>query len=155
MQATTMKYVRQLAIASVGFVVIVAINGTGIAGAGSKPKDVCIAAPTGGGGFNTFILKEVDTLVPGAVAALRGLYFATGQHRIAPLSGSAVMGSDGQIRIGFFVHSSAQATNDFTVSGVTDADYNGTVNFDNDGDFMANGTLAMQRVDCSTITIPQ
>jgi len=115
---------------------------------------VCIVVPTGGGGFNAFILKEVDTLVPGAVAALRGLYFATGQNLIAPLSGSAVMGSDGQIRIGFFVNSSAQSTNDFTVSGVTDANYNGTVNFDNDGDFKANGTLAMQRVDCSTITIP-
>jgi len=28
------------------------------------------------------------------------------------------------------------------------------VNYDNDGDFTPNGTLAMQRVDCSTIIIP-
>ena len=63
--------------------------------------------------------------------------------------------SDGQIRIGFFVYSTAQGgSNDFTVSGVLDATYNGTVNFDNDGDFKPNGTLTMQRVECSTITLP-
>jgi hypothetical protein len=153
MREITMKYARQIAIASVGFGLIAAINGTSVAAAG-KPKDVCLVAPTGGGGFNTFVLKEVDALVPGAVVALRGFYFSTGQQLIAPLHGSAVMGSDGQIRVGFFVHSSAQGTNDFTVSGVTDATYAGTVNFDNDGDYKTNGTLAMQRADCSTITIP-
>ena len=153
MRTVAMKYIKQAAIASLGFGVIVAINGTGMAGAG-KPKDVCIAAPTGGGGFNTFVMKEVDALVPGAVVALRGFYFATEQGLVAPLHGSAVMGSDGRIRIGLFVHSSAQSTNDFTVSGMTDANFAGTVSFDNDGDFKVNGTLEMQRVDCSTITIP-
>jgi hypothetical protein len=148
-----MKYVRQLTLASVGFGLIAAMNGIGIAGA-AKAKDVCLVAPTGGGGFNTFVMKEVDALVPGAVVALRGLYFATGPQLLAPLHGSAVMGADGQIRIGFFVHSSAQSTNDFTVSGITDASYAGSVNFDSDGDFKTNGTLAMQRIDCSTITIP-
>lgn len=153
MREITTKYVRHIAIACVGFGLIAAMNGTSVAAAG-KPKDVCLVAPTGGGGFNTFVLKEVDALAPGGVVALRGLYFATGPQLIAPLYGSAAMGSDGQIRVGFFVNSSAQGTNDFTVSGVTDATYTGTVNFDNDGDYKPNGTLAMQRVDCSTITIP-
>ena len=147
------KYVTQTAIATAGFCLIAGMNGVAVAAAG-KPKDVCIVAPTGGGGFNTFVLKEVDALASGGVVALRGFYFVTGQQRISPLHGSAAMASDGQIRIGFFVHSSAEGTNDFTVSGVTDATYTGTVNFDNDGDYKPNGTLAMQRVDCSTIVIP-
>jgi hypothetical protein len=150
-----MKRVTHLLTAIFGFGAIMAMSGAG-AGAASatKPKDVCIVAPTGGGGFNTFVLKEVEPLVSGAVVALRGLYFATGQHRISPLHGSAVMGTDGQIRIGFFVHSSAEGQNDFTLSGLVDAGYNGTVGFDNDGDFKPNGTLDMQRVDCATIVLP-
>ena len=97
---------------------------------------MCLAAPTGGGGFNEFILRNVDVLAAGGAISLRGIYTTTGSQRISPLDGSAIMGSDGQIRIGFFVHSTAQGgQNDFTVSGLLDAAYNGTVNFDNDGDF--------------------
>lgn len=153
MRKIAMKYARHVAIASAAVAFVAATNGVRVAAA-TKPKDVCIVAPTGGGTLNTFVLKEVDALVPGAVAALRGFYFETVQQQIGPLHGSAVMGSDGQIRIGFFVHSSAQGTNDFTVSGVVDPTYAGTVNFDNDGDYKTNGTLTMQRVDCSTIVIP-
>lgn len=153
MRKIAMKYARHVAIASAAFALVTATSGVHVAAA-TKPKDVCIVAPTGGGTFNTFVLKEVDALVPGAVVALRGFYFETVQKQIAALHGSAVMGSDGQVRIGFFVHSSAQGTNDFTISGVVDATYAGTVNFDNDGDYKTNGTLTMQRVDCSTIVIP-
>jgi len=147
-----MKFVKQLVPVLLGFGFMVAMNG-GAANA-AKPKDVCMVAPTGGGGFNEFVLREVDALFPGGAVALRGLYTTTGSQRVSPVHGSAVMGSDGRIRIGFFVHTTAESINDFTVAGVLDADYNGTVNFDNDGDFMPNGTLDMQRVDCSTITIP-
>jgi hypothetical protein len=153
MRKITLKYVKHIAIASAAFGLFAAVNGVRVAAA-TKPKDVCLAAPTGGGTFNMFVLKEVDALVPGAVAALRGFYFENAQLQLAALHGSAVMGSDGQIRVGFFVHSSAQGTNDFTVSGVVDVTYAGTVNFDNDGDYKTNGTLTMQRVDCSTIVVP-
>jgi hypothetical protein len=37
---------------------------------------------------------------------------------------------------------------------VTDAAFVGTLNYDNDGDFKPNGTLAMESVDCATISIP-
>jgi hypothetical protein len=148
-----MKFVTQLAPVVLGLGAVISMNGGAFAAA-PRTKDVCIAAPTGGGGFNTFVLKEVDALVPGAAVALRGFYFTTGLPRLAPLHGSAAMGSDGRIRIGFFVHSTAESINDFTVAGVVDAAYAGTVSYDNDGDFAVNGTLAMQRVDCSTIAIP-
>jgi len=150
-----MKFVKQLVPVLLGCGAMVAMNGG--AASAAKAKDVCIAAPTGGGGFNTFVLQSVDTLFPGAAVALHGFYFTTGVKKIGPLEGTAVMGSNGQIRIGFFVHSSAEGgaiANDFTISGMLDADYNGFVGFDNDGDFQNNGTLEMQRVDCSTIVTP-
>ncbi len=40
------------------------------------------------------------------------------------------------------------------MSGITDATFAGTVGFDNDGDYVNNGTLTMQRVDCATLVIP-
>jgi len=147
-----MKFVKQFVPVLIGLGVVIAMNG-GVARA-AKPKDVCIVAPTGGGGFNTFVMKGVELLVPGGAVALQGIYFTTGSQRLAPLHGTAAMGSDGRIRIGFFVHSTAESLNDFTVAGVTDANYAGTVSFDNDGDFKPNGTLDMQQVDCSTIVIP-
>jgi hypothetical protein len=147
-----MTFVKQLVPVLLGLGAVISMN-PGAAGA-TKAKDVCIAAPTGGGGFNTFVLKEVESLVPGAAVALRGLYFTTGSLRLAPLNGTAAMGSDGRIRLGFFVHSTAESINDFTVAGVVDATYAGTVSYDSDGDYAVNGTLAMQRVDCGTITIP-
>jgi len=142
-----MKFVKQLVPVLLGFGVMVAMSGG--AASAAKAKDVCI-----GDGINKFVLREVDPLFPGGAVALRGLYTATGTQRVSPVHGSAVMGSDRRVRIGFFVHTAAESTNDFTVAGVVDADYNGTVNFDNDGDFKPNGTLDMQRVDCSTIIIP-
>lgn len=148
-----MKFVKQLVPVLLGFGVLVSLNG-GVANA-AKQKDVCLAAPTGGGGFNTFVLTDVESLVPGGAVALHGFYFTTGVRKIGPLEGTAAMGSDGQIRIGFFVHSTAEGgQNDFTIAGLIDADYNGTVSFDNDGDFKPNATLDMQRVECSTIVRP-
>jgi hypothetical protein len=125
---------------------------TGSASA-AKTRDVCIASPTGGGSFNTFVLRDVPFLNPGGAMAVQGLFF-TGARRIAPVHGSAAMASDGTVRLGMFVHSTAESTNDFTVAGITDENFVGTLSFDNDGDFVPNGTLAMQAVECSTISIP-
>jgi len=53
-----------------------------------------------------------------------------------------------------FCFSSAQSLNDFTLSGVTDDRFAGTVNFDSDGDFRPDGTLALEFVSCDGIQIP-
>lgn len=123
-----------------------------------RSESVCLAAPTGGGSFNTFILQDVTPLAPGKVIPLRGMYF-NGTNRAIPLSGSAVMSSEGIVRIGAFVHSSATSTstfgsNDFTFAATTDATFAGTYYFDSDGDFVPNGTLAMAVADCRTIVLP-
>ena len=119
----------------------------------AKPRDVCIASPTGGGSFNTFVLRHVEPLPRGGAIPLQGLFF-TGARRVAPVHGSAVMAMDDTVRVGLFVHSTADSTNDFTVAGVTDTNFVGTLSFDNDGDFKPNGTLALHLMDCNAISIP-
>ena len=124
----------------------------------SETVSLCLAAPTGGGSFNTFIFQDVPPLAPAKVIPLHGMYFS-GARNPSPLSGSALMTSDGTVRIGMFVHSSATTSstfvaNDFTLSATTDATFAGTYQFDNDGDYRPNGTLAIEPVDCATIVIP-
>ena len=146
-----MRSLYRLLSVVLGLAVVVAAS----AGAASAPKtrDICIVNPTGGGSFNTFIFRKVDPLSPGGAIPLQGLFF-TGARKVAPFHGSAAMGSDGRIFLGLFVHSTAQSINDFTIAGVTDANFVGTLSFDNDGDFVPNGTLAMELEDCSAIAIP-
>ncbi len=134
-----------------GLALVLSLSG-GAAGA-TKARDVCIVNPTGGGSFNTFIFRDVEPLNPAGAISVQGLFF-TGARKIAPFHGSAAMASDGTVLLGLFVHSTAQSMNDFTISGVTDTDFVGNLTFDNDGDFVPNGTLAMQVADCSTIAIP-
>jgi hypothetical protein len=124
-------------------------------GAAAAPADRCIVnrGSPGGSILNFFIFKQVTALRPGGAIALRGIYF-TPARKPAPFHGSAMMGTDGRVRLGIFVHSSAESTNDFTLSGVTDANFVGIVKFDNDGDFVTNGTLPLEVVSCETITVP-
>lgn len=147
-----MRNVRQLLFLMVGLVAAAPVSA--VAAPQKAPKrDVCVVNPTGGGSFNTFIIRDVLPLSEGEAITLNGLFF-TGAMKVAPFHGSAVMAMDGTVRIGLFVHSTADSTNDFTVAGVTDTDFVGTWNFDNDGDFKTNGTLAMELRDCADITIP-
>ena len=143
-----MRYVRQLLLPMLGLMVAVPASAGAV-----RTKDVCVAAPTGGGSFNTFIFRDVAPLSPGRAIPLQGLFF-TGARKIEPVHGSAVMGSDGRVVLGAFVHSTAQSINDFTVAGVVDVNFVGTLNYDNDGDYVTNGTLAMEAKDCATIDVP-
>ena len=146
-----MKGLKQVLVYVVGLALVLSVT----AGATpSKPRDVCIAAPTGGGGFNMFMFRDVESLTPGGAISLKGFFFTTVVNKVAPFYGSAAMVSNGTVRLGLFVNSTAESLNDFTISGITDASFNGTVGFDNDGDFKPNGTLDFHVVDCSTVDIP-
>jgi hypothetical protein len=134
-----------------GLAVVASVN-TGAAPT-AKTRDVCLVNPTGGGSLNTFVFRDVEPLSRGRAISLQGLYFS-GARKVAPFHGSAAMASDGTVRLGIFVHSTAESTNDFTLSGVSDTNFVGTLSFDNDGDFIPNGTLAMELADCATIAIP-
>jgi len=124
------------------------------AGPAPKPKDVCIVnLGTSGSAINTFVFRDVKPLAAGGAISLEGLFF-TAARKVEPVHGSAAMATDGSVRIGLFVHSSAASTNDFTVSGVTGSDFSGTLNFDSNGDFVPDGTLVMTPTDCTVVTIP-
>jgi hypothetical protein len=146
-----MRNLKRLLSVVLGLAVVVSVNAG--AAPSARTRDVCIINPTGGGSLNTFIFRDVEPLSLGRAISLQGLFF-TGARKVAPFHGSAAMVSNGTVRLGLFVHSTAESTNDFTISGVTDTDFVGTLSFDNDGDFRPNGTLAMQLADCSAISIP-
>jgi hypothetical protein len=106
-----------------------------------------------GGSFATFVIQDVPKLGPGESVNVHGVVF-TGLLKLAPFHGAVAKSLGGPILVGLFVHSTAQSNNDFTVSGVLDENFAGTLKFDSDGDFTPNGILVVQEVDCATIVIP-
>lgn len=142
---------------SVGAVLALAIALPASLAAETK-KNVCVinrmdpGIPTSPA-LNTFIFQDVDTLSPGKVISLQGVYFSSAR-KPAPLHGSAMMASDGTVSLGVFVHSSARSTNDFTLSGVSDDRFAGTLNFDSDGDYRPDNTIVLEAVSCDGIQIP-
>jgi hypothetical protein len=144
-------FIQSLAIIAA---VVAATAPASLAGPAPKPKDVCIVnLGSSGSPLNTFVFRDVKPLVPGGAIPLQGLFF-TAARKVAPAHGSAAMASDGSVRIGLVVHSSADSTNDFTVSGITAADFSGTLKFDSDGDFKPEGTLVVEPASCAAVPIP-
>jgi len=64
-----MKRLNQLLLVVLGFDLVA--MGTGGAASASKLRDLCIAAPTGGGSFNTFVFRDVAPLSPGGAVSLQ------------------------------------------------------------------------------------
>jgi len=139
---------------------LIAIPSLAAAAQRRGPADLCLTTPPGDA-FNALLFQDVPAgLAPGRSIAVHGLYFTHALKGI-PFDGSAAMSTDGTIRIGLFVHASAGADststvfrNDFTLSGPTDASFAGTVSYDNDGDYLPNGTINLVAVDCGSLTIP-
>lgn len=126
-----------------------------LAAAAGARTDVCLVNREfpGSTPLNTLVLRDVAVPRLGGATQLQGLFFTQARH-VSPVHGSAVMAMDGSVRLGMFVHSSADASNDFTFSAVTDTTFAGTFKFDSDGDFVPNGSIGMEVVDCGTISIP-
>src|SRR5687767_8110187 len=120
--------------------------------AAAPTRDRCLVSPTGGGSFNTFVFLGMPALKPGTATPVQGVFF-TGARILAPFDGSIATSPDGSMLVGRFVHSTAQHSNDFTVAGLLNAQGSGSLKYDNDGDFLTNGTLEMQEVDCATLDI--
>ena len=129
------------------------------AAAPRRSEDLCLVNANDASVLNTFVFKGVPPLAPGQAIPLQGLYFSSAR-RVSAFDGSAVMASDGSVRLGIFVHSSATPSsagtflNDFTLSGITDASFAGLLNVDYDGDFVPNATLLVESADCGTVVVP-
>lgn len=126
---------------------------TASAAAGKKDRCLVNRNAPGGTPLNTFVFRAVEDLTPGDAIDVRGIFF-TVARKPAPFHGAAIMGTDGKVRLGIFVHSIAESTNDFTMAGVVDADFAGEVKFDSTGTFVPNGTLTLELVSCDTISVP-
>jgi len=121
--------------------------------AAAAGRDRCLVNPTGGGSFNTFVFLDMPSPRGGTSVAVQGVFF-TGARKLAPFDGSIATSPDGSMLVGLFVHSIALSLNDFTIAGVLDQQFTGSLNFDNDGDFKTNAALDVHEVDCQTIDIP-
>jgi hypothetical protein len=136
-----------------------------VAAAAPRPpqsQDFCIVRRSiyTGNALDTLVFQDVDTLRPGRTIELKGMYF-TPVRIPTPFHGSAVMTTDGTIRIGIYVHHSGRNqydgniyTSDKSFSGMTDATFAGTLNVDYNGDTLPDGVVTFLSEDCATITIP-
>lgn len=114
-------------------------------------KDACVSLFSGTGTLVFHKVKPVKKA--GKTTPLYGVYLQGGNKAAA--SGSATMGADGQVVFGVFVHSlSPSFGNCLTFSVVGAPDFSGTGQFDNDGDFVADGPVTWTPVDCKTVAIP-
>ena len=134
------------------FVMLLAILVAAPTGAAlaEKQRDVCIG-PVGSSNTN-YVFRDVKPLAPGEVISLHGVWFTgTTGRLLAPFHGSAVMTSNGTVRMGIFVHGVA------TVDGVTSADF--TISAHTDANFLSvwrSGGIPfdVELRDCDAITIP-
>lgn len=143
-----------------GFVVLALLLTTASA---SLAKDICVSATADAVPFGKFVFRKVKSLKPGSAVNLAGIWFdydnPTG---IVPVTGTAVMKSDGTVRLGVQVF-----------NGIHDATYNYSFNADTDGAFVGSGelqtvepdnlsfilstsfaTLGLTALDCKTVVIP-
>ena len=123
---------------------------TSAALAEKKERDVCIG-PVGSSNTN-YVFRDVRALAPGEVIPLHGVWFTgTTGRLLAPFHGSAVMTSNGTVRLGIFVHGVA------TMDGVTSADF--SISAHTDADFLSvwrSGGIPfdVELRNCDAITIP-
>jgi hypothetical protein len=102
-----MRNARQLLPVILGLVCAV------LGSAAAAPKDLCVTD-----GPNTFVFQRVEQLKTGRAISVQGIWRAG--TRVIPFHGPAVMASDGTVRLGLFVHSTADGgSNDFTLLGET------------------------------------
>jgi hypothetical protein len=134
---------RSLTIVLAAFIAVVGAHA-------AHANDLCLSAAPAP---DRFIIKKAKKLKANSAVALNGIWFAGMSS--APFNGSAIMKADGTtVRAGIFVHSLAVDPVNFTVEWTTDATFAGTANYDANGDFMADATLTLAAVDCSTLTAP-
>jgi hypothetical protein len=119
--------------------------------------DVCVVERLDGLVVRTLVYRDVPPLTPGQVIPLRGIYFSRALVPL-PFEGSAVMASDGKVRLGVFVHTSARRSDitiaDFLLSGETDTTFAGVLHYKNDGEIYPSSLLALEPEDCAAVSIP-
>lgn len=112
-------------------------------------KDICVQANWGA----QFLFKNVKSLNPGKkgkMVPLVGTFFYGGM--IVPLSGSAIVLTDGTVKYGVFAHSIMNGGNSIYIDiNNADATMAGSGVYDNDGNLESNADMTMSSVECSAL----
>ena len=121
-------------------------------GSAAQARDVCLV----NSGNTLVVLRKVKALHPGVSVPLNGLWYRKTLSPItAPVDGSAVMKADGTVLAGLFVHALAEGgSNNYTLEWKTDATFGGFLDNDSDGDFVKDGAILYQPIDCKTVPLP-
>jgi hypothetical protein len=119
-------------------------------------KDICVRDSDGG----SYRFSKVQTLRPGRVVPLAGFRVSNFPlpRPLAPVHGTAAMGSDGIVRIGVLVHgmstSLSPGGSSTLVSIDADQAFSGTGTFDATGDFRPTNAVTWTPIDCDTVDVP-
>jgi hypothetical protein len=128
----------------------------GLAPARAMAKDVCVRSSDG----DAYVFSRVSTLRPGRVVPLTGIRVAPfpPARPVAPVTGAAVMRSDGTIHVGVVVHTMSPSLNQPSSSFLVSVDVNtafaGTGTLDGTGNFRPTGSITWTSADCASIPIP-
>ena len=128
-----------------------ALLGLLMLGTPALAKDVCVELDSAG---SQVVFKKVKALKkPGTAIALNGLYVVMGNS--APVSGTAIVRSNGTVGFGFFVHGMAPifaANAEFVLEGSDVFIASGQI--DGDGDNLPDQAVEMTPIDCGSVVIP-
>ena len=114
-------------------------------------RDVCLV----NSGNDYLVLRKVKSLHPGGSVPLNGYrHLHTFSPLTEPVEGSAMMKSDGTVVASLFVHGIADGSNDFTLVWKTDLTFAGKMSYDNDGDFLSDGSIPYASIDCHDVPLP-
>ncbi len=133
-----------------GLMIVAAIIVVSVAGS-ALAKDLCIQDQAAG----HYVFQKVKApKKAGKGTALHGYYKAFGSDDIYPMSGSAVVASDGTVWAAVTVYDVVNGAVHFVLGWTADATLAGTGNFDNNGDGLSDGAITFLPVDCRTVTLP-
>jgi hypothetical protein len=128
----------------------------GLAPANALARNICVPDDDGG----SYLFSKVEKLRPGGVVPLTGVRvapFPLGRP-VAPVTGAAVMETDGTVHIGVLVHTMSASLNptssSFLVSVDGNAEFTGTGTFDGAGNFRPTSSTTWTNVDCRLIAVP-
>jgi hypothetical protein len=140
---------RRNTLRTLGLVLSLVIGGS----SASFARDVCVEW-----GFGQIAFKKVKRLKPGGAVPLDGIW-VSGKITV-PVTGTAIMRSDGSIRLGLQAFSrdpEGLGGNVNTTVAIKAADetYAGTGFWENEpGDTIPDGIATFTSIDCATVVVP-
>jgi hypothetical protein len=114
----------------------------------ASAKDICLSEANEA----ELVFSKVKALKPGGAVALTGTWIFNGNSW--PMSGSAIMRTNGAVLIQVFVGTAGANDMGQRVQWVGDSSFAGEADYDSDGDNTPDGALTLTALDCETVVFP-